>query len=85
MLSEAYGQANDEPFLPGDLLLRSLLKALDMKGKHAAVNSKFDAIFSEELRNKWMEMIRNWEEDKSSPNPFTHTEKGRYIHATNIR
>jgi len=75
---------NDEPRFPGDLLLRSLLKALVMKSKHTAVNEKFDAMFSDELRREWKGMIRDWEINKSKPNPFTHTEKGEYTHAIHI-
>lgn len=60
----------------GELLLRSLLKALLTKEKHAAENKKFDTVFSADLRQEWTVMIRNWEHDKSKPNPYTHTEKG---------
>ena len=47
-----------------------------MKEKHAAVNAKFDAMFSGELRDEWLRMIRDWEKDQSKPNPFTYTAKG---------
>lgn len=61
----------------GNLLRQSLVKALKMKGKHAAVNEKFDATISDELREEWRTMVRDWEKDNSKPNPFTHTEKGK--------
>ena len=61
---------------PGDFLLRGLLKALLMKLKHTSENEKFDATLSRHLREDWLAMIRNWESDKSSPNPYTHKEKG---------
>ena len=64
----------------GDFFLRSLLKALLMKEKHTAENKKFDSMFPEDLRNKWLSMIRDWECDKSRPNPFTHAEKGTPIY-----
>ena len=60
----------------GDFLLRSLLKALLMKEKHTLENQKFDSMFPEDVCNGWLSMIRNWERDKSRPNPFTHMEKG---------
>lgn len=60
----------------GDLLLRSLLKALLMKSKHASENKKFDADIPQPLRDEWLKMIRSWESDKSKPNPYTHNEKG---------
>jgi hypothetical protein len=60
----------------GDFLLRSLLKAILMKAKHTLENNKFDATLSQALRDEWLTMIRNWESDKSSPNPYTHNEKG---------
>ena len=60
----------------GELLLRSLLKALLMKEKHTSENRKFDATLSTELRQKWLMMIQSWESDKSKPNPYMHTEKG---------
>jgi hypothetical protein len=62
--------------LLGDLLLRSLLKALAMKEKHSDVLKKFNAILPEDLRQEWQEMISQWEQDKKKPNPYTHTEKG---------
>ena len=65
---------NDE--IQGNLLLRNLLKALAMKDKHSAVNKKFDAILTEDLRQEWADMISQWERDKMAPNPYTHTEKG---------
>jgi hypothetical protein len=55
-----------------------------MKDKHAAVNVKFDTMFPKGLRDTWMQMIRNWEKDKSKPNPFTYTEKGRRTQAVLI-
>ena len=64
----------------GDFILRSLLKALLMKRKHTSENSKFDAMFPVDLREKWMSMIQNWERDKSKPNPYTHKEKGIFIY-----
>ena len=73
-----------EPHSLGDLLLRNLLKALKMKDAHTGVNKKLDAIFSDEVREGWMQMIRNWEQDKSKPDPFTHTEKGRYTYANGV-
>lgn len=47
-----------------------------MKKKHTSENKKFDATFHEDLRKRWLAMIRKWERDESSPNPYTHTEKG---------
>ena len=47
-----------------------------MKQKHASENKKFDAMFSANLRQEWSTMIRDWERNKSKPNPYTHTEKG---------
>lgn len=55
-----------------------------MRDEHAGVNAKFDAIFSEGLRNKWVEMIHDWEKDKSNPDPFTYTEKGRNAYISHI-
>ena len=51
-----------------------------MKKKHASENDKFDAMFPANLRDEWMSMIQDWECDKSKPNPYTHTEKGIFIH-----
>ena len=51
-----------------------------MKEKHTAENKKFDCMFAENLRNQWLSMIRDWECDKSKPNPFTHTEKGILVY-----
>ena len=62
----------------GDLLLRSLLKALAMKDKHTAVIKKFDAILPPDLVREWATMISQWELDKTKPNPYAHTEKGVY-------
>lgn len=73
-------EVDDEQCLLGGLLLRSLVKALIMKEEHTAVNEKFDAMFSDELRDKWMGMIRDWERDKTKPNPFTHIEKGKHAY-----
>ena len=47
-----------------------------MKTKHASENKKFDATIPENLREQWLAMIRNWESNRSNPNPYTHTEKG---------
>lgn len=55
-----------------------------MKIKHAAVNKKFDATFSDELRDEWLKTIRDWEKDKKKKNPFTHTEKGEHVHAIHV-
>ena len=63
----------------GDFLLRSLLKALVVKSKHTSENEKFDATLTQELRDEWLAMIQNWESDKSSPNPYTHNEKGNLV------
>ena len=60
----------------GDFLLRNLLKALLMKSKHTLENNKFDTTLPKALRDEWLAMIRKWESDKSSPNPYTHNEKG---------
>jgi hypothetical protein len=62
----------------GDLLLRNLLKALSMKEKHTAINEKFNASFPKEVLLQWAEMISRWEQDKTAPNPYTHTEKGAF-------
>ena len=69
-------RASVADFLLGDFLLRSLLKALVMKFKHTSENQKFDATLPQALRDEWFTMIQNWESDKSSPNPYTHDEKG---------
>ena len=61
---------------PGNLLLRNLLKALAMKAKHTAVVDKFKAILPMHLLLEWTNMISEWEQDKTKPNPYTHTEKG---------
>ena len=60
----------------GELLLRNLLKALLMKAKHTLENNKFDTTIPENLRERWLTMIQDWESDKSNPNPYTHTETG---------
>ena len=52
-----------------------------MEEKHASENKKFDATFAPELRREWLTMIRNWERDKSKPNPYIYTEKGILIPA----
>jgi len=64
---------------PGELLLRTLLKALLTRKKHALANTKFNATFPEDLRQEWLTTIRNWERDKSNPNPYTHEEKGTLV------
>ena len=66
-------------FLLGELLLRNLVKALLMREKHMAENKKFDNTFLDVLCDEWLVMIRNWEHDKSSPNLYTHREKGILI------
>ena len=66
----------------GDLFLRNLIKALAMKDKHSAVIAKFNAVFSEDLHQEWAEMISQWEQDRTKPNPYTHTEKGTICHFT---
>lgn len=53
-----------------------------MRKKHTSENAKFDATFPQELRQEWLAMIRNWERDKSSPNPYTHEEKGIFVPAS---
>jgi hypothetical protein len=60
------------------------LKALLSKEKHTLENKKFDAMFPVDLREDWMTMIRNWESDKSKPNPYTHVEKGISVHVLQI-
>jgi len=65
---------------PGELLLRTLLKALLARKKHMLANKKFDATFPTDLRQEWLTTIRNWERDKSNPNPYTHEEKGIFVH-----
>ena len=50
-----------------------------MKERHTAVLGKFDAILPVSLRQEWQEMISLWEENKTSPNPYTHTEKGNCL------
>ena len=52
-----------------------------MKEKHRAVNNKFNSMFPGNLHDKWLEMIRTWEKDKSKPNPFSHTEQGATVHS----
>ena len=47
-----------------------------MKSKHTLENDKFDTTLPKALRDEWLAMIRKWESDKSSPNPYTHSEKG---------
>ena len=47
-----------------------------MKEKHTAINKKFDASFPKDVLLRWAEMISRWEQDKTAPNPYTHTEKG---------
>ena len=60
----------------GDLLLRNLLNALAMKERHTENLSKFNAELPEDLVFDWTDMISRWEQDKTGPNPYTHTEKG---------
>jgi len=69
--------------LLGDLLLRSLLKALLMKAKHASENKKFDDTLPLNVREGWLKMIRDWESDKSNPNPYAYTEKGLSVSRSN--
>ena len=47
-----------------------------MTAKHTTFNEKFDTILPEDLRQEWVEMISQWEHDKTKPNPYTHMEKG---------
>ena len=47
-----------------------------MKTKHTSENKKFDATLPKNLCDQWRTMIRNWESNKSNPNPYTHAEKG---------
>jgi hypothetical protein len=47
-----------------------------MKSKHTLENEKFDSTLPKHLRDEWLVMIREWESDKSNPNPYTHKEKG---------
>lgn len=47
-----------------------------MEKRHKAVNEKFDTMFSDEVREGWTQMIRDWEGDKSKLNPFAYPEKG---------
>ena len=60
-------------------MLRSLSTALAMKERHVAVLKKLNEILHEDLRKEWLEMISQWEQDKSKPNPYTHVEKGDYL------
>lgn len=78
--SKAREQPDDTLSRPGDLLLLNLVKALAMVERHEAVNKKFDDMFSDEVREEWTQAIRNWEEDKSMPNPFSYPEKGQASH-----
>jgi len=52
-----------------------------MKTKHTDATKKFAAILPVDLLQEWAEMISRWEQDKTKPNPYTHTEKGviRYL------
>lgn len=50
-----------------------------MKERHAAVIEKLNAVLSERLRQEWLAMISEWENDKLKPNPYTHVEKGYYL------
>jgi len=51
-----------------------------MKVKHTAVNEKFNTILPADLRQEWAEMVSQWEQDKTKPNPYVHTEKGTVYH-----
>ncbi|KAF9777745.1 hypothetical protein BJ322DRAFT_1015458 [Thelephora terrestris] len=63
----------------GNLLLRSLLKAISMKEKHTAIHNKFDTSFPKDVLIKWADMISCWECDKTNPNPYIHTEKASNV------
>lgn len=47
-----------------------------MKVKHTAANEKFNDVLPADLIQEWAKMIFQWEQDKTRPNPYTHTEKG---------
>lgn len=52
-----------------------------MKEKHTTVINTFNNILPVDLRQEWQEMVTQWEQDKSKPNPYTYTEKGRFSYS----
>ena len=47
-----------------------------MKEKHTAINEKFNTTLPKDVLLSWTEMVSRWEQDKTEPNPYSHTERG---------
>jgi hypothetical protein len=47
-----------------------------MSKKHPALLNALSATFPSETIDKWSNMVDNWQEDTSAPNPFEETTLG---------
>jgi hypothetical protein len=47
-----------------------------MKHKHGAILNRFTAKFSPDTVENWVDMIEEWDLDKSKPNPYEESCKG---------
>ena len=60
----------------GNSLLIHFRTAIAMSAKHEALFSKFSSNFSNEIVEKWEKIVRTWEEDPTSKNPFFEASVG---------
>ena len=52
------------------------MKAVEMASKQRTVASGFSGTFTNETLQKWKEMIKEWQENSSRPNPYVSNERG---------
>jgi hypothetical protein len=54
----------------GTGLVAQFKKAIHMRAEHEAVFIKFSARFSPQVLSKWEQMVLDWDEDNTKPNPY---------------
>ena len=55
---------------PGSRFIKNLQSAITMQDKQQDNYVKLSATFPKEVLTEWEEMIKAWNMDKSSPNPY---------------
>jgi hypothetical protein len=61
----------------GDTLLRKLEVAVVELRTQAAEHARYEHVLPVQHLNEWRDMVERWEKDKSAPNPFAVTSKGK--------
>ena len=58
------------------------MKAVEMAEKQRRIAADFTATFPSETVRRWRKMVKEWQANTSSPNPYVSNERGKFLTIT---